>query len=136
MIDPLETGLILTSPREVTMPTGEKIQALRTTKGWSQDDLAEKLGTKGPNVSRWETNRGTPSTETLRELAKLFNVSVDYFLFDEAPLRPLVGFKDEELVEQFCQIDQLDDTARFALKRIIRAMTAEQKIKELAEKAG
>ena len=30
------------------MTTGEKLQALRTVKGWSQDDLAKKLGTKAP----------------------------------------------------------------------------------------
>lgn len=70
------------------MPIGEKIQALRTMKSWSQDDLARKLGTKAPNISRWENNRGTPSAEALRELAKIFDVSADYLLFDETPLTP------------------------------------------------
>ena len=42
------------------MPIGEKIQALRTTKGWSQDELADKLNTNGPQVSRWE-NGNTPT---------------------------------------------------------------------------
>ena len=118
------------------MTTGEKIQALRTMKGWSQDELAEKLGTKGPNISRWETNRITPSADTLREIAKMFDVSVDYLLFDEAPLRPLIGFKDAELVEQFTEVDQLDDSARAVVKRVIRALSAEKKIRELAGQAS
>ena len=121
---------ILVSLLEATMTTGEKIQALRTMKGWSQDDLARKLGTKGPNVSRWETNRIAPSAETLKELAKQFDVSVDYLLFEEAPLRPLVGFKDAELVEQFKQVDQMDASARAALKRIIKALASEKKVRE------
>lgn len=133
----LKTGLILTSRKEeVIMPIGEKIQALRTMKSWSQDDLAKKLGTKAPNISRWENNRGTPSAEALRELAKIFDVSADYLLFDETPLRPLVAFRDAELLDQFTQIDRLDETARAALKRVIRAMVAERQIKEMARESA
>lgn len=126
----LKTDPILASLAEAAMPTGEKIQALRTMKGWSQDELAEKLGTKGPNVSRWENNHGTPSADTLRDLARIFDVSVDYLLFEEAPLRPLLGFKDSELVEQFTEVDQLEESARVALKRIIKALTAEKRVRE------
>lgn len=112
------------------MPIGEKIQTLRTAKGWSQDDLAKKLGTKAPNVSRWENGHTLPATETLKQLGELFEVSVDYLLYDKTPLKPLVGFKDDELLEQFTQIDQLDDSARAALKRFLRALTAEKKVRE------
>ena len=118
------------------MTMGEKIQAIRTTKGWSQDDLADKLGTKAPQVSRWENGHSLPSTEALKDLGKIFGVSVDYLLYKETPYKPLVGFKDKELVEQFTMIDQLDESARAALKRFIRALTAEKKVRELAEQAG
>ena len=124
------TSLILTSEQEAGMPIGEKIQTLRTAKGWSQDDLAKKLGTKAPNVSRWENGHTLPATETLKQLGELFEVSVDYLLYDKTPFKPLVGFKDDELLEQFTQIDQLDDSARAALKRFLRALTAEQKVRE------
>ena len=127
-----ETDSIMAFDLEAEMTTGEKIQALRTMKGWSQDDFAARLGTKGPNISRWETNRITPSADTLREIAKMFDVSVDYLLFTEIPLRPLSGFKDTELVEQFNQVDQLDESARTVVKRVIKALAAEQKIRELA----
>ena len=126
-----KSGPIISSYREALMPMGEKIQALRNTKDWSQEDLAKKLGTTGPNVSRWENNHGTPSVESLKILSKLFDVSVDYFIFEDAPPRPPVGFNDPELAEQFSQIDQLDEVARTSVKRIIKALTNEKKMREL-----
>jgi transcriptional regulator with XRE-family HTH domain len=122
---------ILFSPLEVPMPMGEKIQSLRTSKGWSQEDLAKKMGTTAPNVSRWENNHGIPSVESLKDLSKFFGVSVDYFLFEDTPARPTVGFNDPELAEQFTQIDQLDELSRAAVKRIIKALTNEKKMREL-----
>ena len=94
------------------------------------------MKTTGPNISRWENNNGSPSADALRELGKVFDVSVDYFLYDEAPLMPLVGFKDQELLGLFLEIDQLDRPARDALKLIINSFTNEKKMRELLAKAG
>ncbi len=58
------------------------------------------------------------------------DVSVDCLLFEEAPPRPLVGFKEAELVEQFKLVDQMDPSARMALKRIINTLAAEKNGKE------
>ena len=112
-----------------------RLKSYRQAKGWSQDQLAAKLKTTAPNVSRWENNHSLPSAETLKELGKVFAVSIDYLLYDETPLKPLVGFKDPELLEQFNQIDQLDDTARAAMKRFIKSLTAEKKFLDLAEQS-
>ena len=128
-----KTDPILASVWEAAMTVGEKIQGLRATKGWSQEDLAVKLGTKPPQVSRWENNHSLPSTENIRDLGKLFGVSLDYLLYEETPFKPLVGFSDPELVAQFTAMDQLDESARAALKRFIRALSAEKKVRELAE---
>jgi len=127
---------ILASLAEAAMSIGSRIQSLRTTKAWSQEDLAKKLKTSGPNVSRWENNHGIPSVDALRELAQVFDVSVDYFLFDEAPLRPLSGLKDPDLAQQLSQIDSLDEQDRAALKRFIKALANEKKMRELLEKAS
>jgi transcriptional regulator with XRE-family HTH domain len=127
---------ILASLAEAAMSIGSRIQSLRAAKAWSQEDLAKKLKTSGPNVSRWENNHGIPSVDALRELAQVFDVSVDYFLFDEAPLRPLSGLKDPDLAQQLSQIDSLDEQDRAALKRFIKALANEKKMRELLEKAS
>ena len=56
------------------------IYRLRTQKGLSQDDLAEKVFVTRQAVSRWENGDTVPNTETLKLLSKLFNVSINTLL--------------------------------------------------------
>ena len=58
------------------METKDVIFELRTKKGLSQDELAEKVFVTRQAVSRWETGETTPNTETLKLLSKLFDVSI------------------------------------------------------------
>ena len=62
------------------MDTKEIILKLRTEKGLSQDELAEKVFVTRQAVSRWENGETTPSTETLKLLSKLFDVSINTLL--------------------------------------------------------
>ena len=56
------------------------IYELRTKKGLSQDELAEKVFVTRQAVSRWENGETTPNTETLKLLSKLFDVSINTLL--------------------------------------------------------
>jgi len=68
----------------------EQRQQDRREKGWSQDDLADKVGSAGAHqVSRWENGKTLPSTDTIVKLAECFEVSIDHLLIDDAPRRPL-----------------------------------------------
>lgn len=62
------------------MDTKDIILELRTKKGLSQDELAEKLFVTRQAVSRWEKGETTPNTETLKLLSKLFDVSINTLL--------------------------------------------------------
>ena len=62
------------------METKDVILRLRTDKGLSQDELAEKVYVTRQAVSRWENGETTPNTETLKLLSKLFNVSINTLL--------------------------------------------------------
>ena len=61
----------------------EKIILLRKQKGLTQEALAFKLGISRQAISKWETGECEPDISKLKELAKLFNVSIDYLLFDD-----------------------------------------------------
>lgn len=56
----------------------DRLRKLRNEKVWSQDKLAQKLGISNSVVGRYETGDTYPSTERLIEIAKIFNVSLDY----------------------------------------------------------
>ena len=62
------------------METKEIILKLRTQKGLSQEELAEKVFVTRQAVSRWENGETTPNTETLKLLSKLFGVSINTLL--------------------------------------------------------
>lgn len=65
------------------MTTGEKIQNLRQQKGWSQERLGQELNLSRQSISKWESGTANPTVENLKELAKIFDVSVDSLLGNE-----------------------------------------------------
>ena len=60
--------------------TADCIKFLRTARGWTQADLARRLGITRNSVNSWEQGLSTPSPAFLVELAKVFSVSTDYLL--------------------------------------------------------
>ena len=62
------------------METKDIILELRTKKGLSQDQLAEKAFVTRQAVSRWENGETIPNTETLKLLSRLFDVSINTLL--------------------------------------------------------
>ena len=57
-----------------------KIKALRTAKGWTQDSLAMKLYVSKSMVVRWESGTAEPTATNLINMAKIFDVSIDYII--------------------------------------------------------
>ena len=62
------------------MEFNEKIQELRKQKGLTQEELAEKLYVSRTAISKWESGRGYPNIESLKAIAKFFDVTVDELL--------------------------------------------------------
>lgn len=62
------------------MNTQEVLLKLRTGAGLSQEELAQKLYVTRQAVSRWENGETVPNTDTLKQLSKLFNVSINTLL--------------------------------------------------------
>ncbi len=62
------------------METKEILLELRMKNGLSQDELAEKVFVTRQAVSRWENGETVPSTDTLKLLSKLYDVSINTLL--------------------------------------------------------
>ena len=61
----------------------DKLIALRKKNGWSQEELAEKMGVSRQAVSKWEGAQTVPDLDKILQMARLFGVSTDYLLKDE-----------------------------------------------------
>lgn len=62
----------------------EKLQELRKSRGLTQEELAEALYVSRTAVSKWESGRGYPSIDSLKEISKYFSVTIDDLLSGEA----------------------------------------------------
>ena len=65
------------------MELSEKIQKLRKEQGFTQEQFAEQLFVSRTAVSKWETGRGIPSMESLKQIANLFHITLDQLLSTE-----------------------------------------------------
>lgn len=78
---------------------GERIKALRTIFGLTQEELAKELDISRSSLSLYETGKREPDYELLRKICKYFNVTADYLLNSETkmPSSP-ANLTEEEIV--------------------------------------
>lgn len=83
---------------DIKLLIGKRVRELREKTGLTQKELAKKSGTKTLYISAIENNYSRPSFDLLTRLAKVFNVSISYFIaekisFDKGNLisLPLIG---------------------------------------------
>ena len=64
------------------MTLGEKLKLARKQIGLSQEQLAMKINVSRSAIAKWETDKGIPDVENLKQIAQILNVSIDYLLDD------------------------------------------------------
>ena len=82
------------------MEFNEKLQELRKKRGLTQEELAEQLYVSRTAVSKWETGRGTPSIESLKQIADLFHITLDQLLSAEE-IVIIAESENKETIQQF-----------------------------------
>lgn len=65
-----------------------RVRDLRRQRGWTQRELAQRLGVSSGAVANWEVGTRTPNLRTAKKLAELFGVSVDQIEFPRFEPRP------------------------------------------------
>ena len=64
------------------MDIGEKIKHLRTEKGITQKELANRLGTSQQNLAQYENGKRNPKLETVRKMADALGVYISDLIVD------------------------------------------------------
>ncbi len=119
----------LASARMIRMTVGEKIKKLRKERSWSQSELGEKVGIPAQNISRYEKNKAAPRETTLAIFAEAFGLPISEFTSLAAPLD--IPDLDPEIAELMRLIPTLEEKDQFVIKRVLKALINEKKVKKL-----
>ena len=82
------------------MILADKIIYLRKKAGWSQEELAEKMGVSRQSISKWEGALSVPDMNRILKLSELFDVSTDYLLRDEMEEEEKNPAADEKIADE------------------------------------
>ena len=69
------------------MALSEKLYELRKKDGLSQEQLAEQLGVSRQAISKWESGKAVPESDTLISISKYFDVTLDYLMKENESLK-------------------------------------------------
>ena len=104
------------------MKLDEKIQYCRKNAGMSQEMFAEKLSVSRQSVSKWETGTAAPDLDNLVAIARLFGITTDWLLMDDAPEVPAEqsgSLEKKEKKLEFLTYDQWFESAPAVLGGVI-----------------
>lgn len=89
---------------------GKKLHSLMKDNKITQQELAEKLNVRRGSVSNWVTDRRMPDSDTIVDLANIFNVTTDYLLGNDKNIKDGINLKD-------ITFDNAQDALKFILKQ-------------------
>jgi transcriptional regulator with XRE-family HTH domain len=115
------------------MAAGEKIVRLRKEKGWSQQFLAQKIGTSGPINGRYERGEMVPSVEVAKKLADVFGVILDYLVDYTGKVAEI---KDKAMLSRLIDLELLDQDDKKTIIRVLDSLIRDAKAKKAYEAHG
>ena len=89
----------------MTIEIADRLIKLRKKHGYSQEDLADKLGLSRQAVSKWERAEASPDTDNLICLSKLYGISLDELLSTDEDVETIVKEQVKEDKEGIHLID-------------------------------
>lgn len=85
------------------MEFNEKLQELRKKRGLTQEELAESLYVSRTAISKWESGRGYPNIESLKDISEFFSVSIDDLLSGEK-LISIAENENKSNIQNICDL--------------------------------
>ena len=109
-----------------------RIVFLRKKNGWTQTDLARKMGISRSALSMYELGNREPDFETLESFADWFNVDLDYLL-GKSDILPEYSLEERWIIELYRLADDDDKTI---VKAALRKYADSSKGKEAMDRAA
>ncbi|OWP82904.1 hypothetical protein BWK59_13355 [Flavobacterium davisii] len=104
---------------------GDRIAFLRKVKGLSQTDLAKQINASREAIGKYERNEASPSVETAKKIADVFEVTLDYLIDDNATMT-----FDKQTVSRIKDIQALDEENKSHIFAILDAFLRDAKTRQ------
>lgn len=111
------------------MKFGDKLLELRKQKGWSQEELGDKLDVSRQTVSKWEAGQTTPEMEKLILMSEVFNVTLDEIMIPDKKENKEFFSNINELLEK----DNLDENLKKQLENFLKITNKKEKNGKIAK---
>lgn len=122
-------------PRSSTAQAlGQTLRALRKQRGWTQGELALKLGIHHTIVGYYERGIHYPPLPMLQKLAETLDVSLD--VLAGGPSSKPDSFQDRELLQFFLRADKLDHKTRSTIKDVIESVLVKAELDLRGRRSG
>ncbi len=110
---------------------GKRIIKLRKDKKMSQTVLAKEIGISYAQIGRYETKGGQPPAEILKKIADTLGTTIDYLMNGDSNEKAIATLKDAELLQQFKEVENMNDDDKNVIKKLIDAFITKRKIQQV-----
>ena len=114
--------------KEETMSFGARLAALRKAAGFTQQELANEVGTSRRMIAYYEGQTAHPPTTLLPAIATALRITTDELL-GQAPVKRIAKSRDTRLERRLQQIERLDPTERRQIMQVIDAFIERGQLK-------
>ena len=84
-------------------------------------------------MSRYEIKDVQPPADVLKRLADVFKVSIDFLVNGSLEQKAEHSLDDNELLQQFKEVEKMNDSDRSTIKQLIDAFITKRKVQKLAQ---
>lgn len=124
----------------LTKSLGLRISQLRQEKGWTQKELADKVGISQNHVSRIEKDKMQPRHSTLKAISNALGIEIEDLealaRVPEPDISEALAKEDPDLALLISQIPLLSKAQKDALRVTIRSMVGYQRVREFTGAAA
>ena len=111
---------------EIRRAFGRRLKELRKQKGWTQKELAQKLGVRFSQLNKYESGLHTPPVDKLVLLSEVFDTTIDYLLAGGRPEQP--PLHNTRLVERLRALEDFRAEEQETVLTLIDAMILKHRV--------
>ncbi|EPE82870.1 DNA-binding helix-turn-helix protein [Leptospira noguchii str. 1993005606] len=107
---------------------GTNIRSLRSKKGWSQSELADKVGVHLTHINRIENGKYLPSLDTVVLLAEALESSLDILVNGSTESSKDIRIEDQSFAEKIRLLNSLDEEEKKAVTLFLDSLLSKKKM--------